>query len=140
MYIWMHGTMEANVREPESYVMQLEMLKRGYIAVQAGYDDDMFGYVNSPGKLLILTLMYKAHLYDDVTEHFVCPCLCEYYTHQDVKEAIFTKAFWIRHGQSLMAMMKTRSFHRCVMDQMLWLIAIWALPCMVTRKELNLEV
>ena len=58
LYIWMHGTMEANVREPESYVMQLEMLKRGYIAVQAGYDDDMFGYMNSPGKLL-LTLMYK---------------------------------------------------------------------------------
>ena len=81
MYIWMHGTMEANVREPESYVMQLEMLKRGYIAVQAGYDDDMFGYMNSPGKLL-LTLMYKFfftkrrhesifRLYDDVSEHIL---------------------------------------------------------------------
>ena len=52
LYIWLHGTMEANVREPESYVMQLEMLKRGYIAVQVGYDGDMFGYMNSPGKLL----------------------------------------------------------------------------------------
>ena len=82
LYIWMHGTMEANVREPESYVMQLEMLKRGYIAVQAGYDDDMFGYVNSPGKLLLTLMLYKAHLYEDVSEHilFAHAYVCILYT------------------------------------------------------------
>ena len=36
LYIWMHGTKD--VREQESFIMLFEMMKRGFIAVQAGYD------------------------------------------------------------------------------------------------------
>ena len=36
LYIWMHGTKD--VREQESFIMLFEMMKRGFIAVQAEYD------------------------------------------------------------------------------------------------------
>ena len=48
LYIWMQGTKD--VREQESFIMLFEMMKRGFIAVQAGYDaGSAFEYINSAG-------------------------------------------------------------------------------------------
>ena len=49
LYLWMDGTLDSNDHQSWDDVMQFEMIKRGFVAVNVGYDNSLFEYVNSPG-------------------------------------------------------------------------------------------
>ena len=49
MHNYNKGTIKAEDRYHFDIAMQFEMVKRGFVAVSAGYDNSLFEYVNSPG-------------------------------------------------------------------------------------------
>lgn len=49
MHNYNKGTIKAEDRYHLDIAMQFEMVKRGFVAVSAGYDNSLFEYVNSPG-------------------------------------------------------------------------------------------
>ena len=41
LYIWLDGSFDSNTHQKRDQIMQMEMLKRGFVAVNVGYDDSM---------------------------------------------------------------------------------------------------